>query len=67
MPRRTVWLENLVLMNKCIQESGGVMQILDSYTDPEGDVAVRIDSNVELLPMQQMIYQRSRIVKGNKD
>jgi hypothetical protein len=45
MEARTVWLENLVLLNKCVRESGGTMDITSSYTDAEGDVAVRVRYN----------------------
>jgi hypothetical protein len=39
---KSIWLDNVVLFNKCVQESGGIMEITSSWTDPEGDVIVRV-------------------------
>lgn len=41
MKQKTVWIENLVLFNDCVQKSGGIMEIISSYTNDDGDVSVR--------------------------
>lgn len=42
MIKKTVWLENLVLLNAMVQKSGGIMEIKSSYTDWEGDVQCEV-------------------------
>ena len=38
MYRKSILLENIVAFNKAVQKSGGIMDIISSYTDSEGDV-----------------------------
>lgn len=63
MKRKTVWLENLVLLNECVQKSGGIMYILASYTDDEGDVAVTVECSA-LNPEMETKYNQERKVKN---
>ena len=65
METKTVWLENLVLFNKCVQSSGGIMNIISSYTDLEGDVAVRVTFD-KLDKGQELEYEFRRFRKGDK-
>lgn len=66
METKTVWLENLVLFNKCVQASGGIMDIISSYTDLEGDVAARVSFD-KLDRRQELEYEFRRFKKGDKN
>lgn len=59
---REIWIENLVLFNKCVQRSGGVMNIKSSYTDTDGDVMVEVHYSA-LTQEENKIYERERIRK----
>lgn len=59
---KTIWLENLVLFNSCVQKSGGIMDIVSSYTQPEGDVLVRVVYN-KLDNDQRIRYEKERRYK----
>lgn len=61
---KSVWLENLVLINKLIQKSGGIMEIVSSYTDFEGNVLCRIYLSKALSPENESIYEEKRLKKG---
>jgi hypothetical protein len=63
MLKKTIWLENVVLFNDCVQKSGGSIHIYNSMTDPDGDVLVCVMySNIN--PQQEERYLRERVVKS---
>ena len=60
---KIIHLENAVLFNKCVQESGGVMDVLSSYVDNEGDVFLKVRPSVLLKPELAKEYEEERVRK----
>jgi hypothetical protein len=63
MKYKTIELDNLLLFNKCVQESGGIMEITSSYTDHDGNVSVRI-YYTKLTIEKEDEYERKKIKQG---
>lgn len=62
--QKRIWIENLVLLNSCVQKDGNILEILgNSYTDPEdGGVTVEVQ-HPPLSHAQEEIYQKQRFVR----
>jgi hypothetical protein len=63
MEQKIIKLENAVLLNECVQKSGGIMYIIGSYTDEDGNTCVKVEFS-HLNVVQRMNYNRTRIKGG---
>jgi hypothetical protein len=57
---KVIHINNLVLFNKCVQNSGGILTVECSYTDEDGDMYIKVNWKCSLTNKCLNEYESNR-------